>query len=51
MEQDIRVLVYSGGKGRPSEVHVKEHKYDLTQSLIEKSKLVQHAYEEGHKIC
>jgi hypothetical protein len=24
---------------------------NLTQGLIEKSKLAQHAYEEGHKIC
>jgi hypothetical protein len=27
---------------------MKEHKYSLTQSLLEKSKLAQHAYEEGH---
>jgi hypothetical protein len=27
------------------------HKYNLTQGLLEKSKLAQHAYEEGHKIC
>jgi hypothetical protein len=36
---------------RPLEVRMKEHKYSLTQSLLEKSKLAQHAYEEGHKIC
>jgi hypothetical protein len=33
------------------EVCIKEHKYDLTQGLFEKSKLAQHAYEYGHKIC
>jgi hypothetical protein len=27
------------------------HKYNLTQGLLEKSKLDQHAYEQGHKIC
>jgi hypothetical protein len=33
------------------EVCIKEHKYNLTQGLLEKSKLAQHANEEGHKIC
>jgi hypothetical protein len=28
-----------------------EHKYNLKEGLLEKSKLAQHAYEEGHKIC
>jgi hypothetical protein len=32
------------------EVRIKEHKYNLTQGLFEKSKLAQHAYEESHKI-
>jgi hypothetical protein len=35
---------------RPLEAHIKEHKYNLTQGLLEKSKLVLHAYEEGHKV-
>jgi hypothetical protein len=30
---------------------IKEHKYNLTQGLLKKSKLTEHAYEEGHKIC
>jgi hypothetical protein len=34
----------------PLEVLIKEHKYNLTQGLLEKSKLTQHAYEKGHKI-
>jgi hypothetical protein len=42
---------YTGKTSRPLEVCIKEHKYNLTQGLLEKSKLVQHAYEEGHKIC
>jgi hypothetical protein len=29
---------------------MKEHKYILTQRLLEKSELAPHAY-EGHKIC
>jgi hypothetical protein len=27
------------------------HKYNLIQGLLQKSKLAEHAYEEGHKIC
>jgi hypothetical protein len=42
---------YISETGRPLEVRIKEHKYDPTQGLLEKSKLAQHAYEEGHKIC
>jgi hypothetical protein len=42
---------YIGETRRPLEVRIKEHKYNLTQGLLEKSKLAQHAYEEGHKIC
>jgi hypothetical protein len=41
---------YIGETGRPSEVHIKERKYNLAKGLLEKSKLAQHAYEEGHKI-
>jgi hypothetical protein len=39
---------YIGETSRPLEVCIKEHK---TQSLLETSKLAQHVYEEGHKIC
>jgi hypothetical protein len=35
---------------RPLEVCIKEHKYNLTKSLLEKPKIAQHAYEEGHKV-
>jgi hypothetical protein len=42
---------YIGEKWRSLEGHIREHKYNLTQGLLEKSKLSQHAYEEGHKIC
>jgi hypothetical protein len=35
----------------PLEVHIKEYKYNLTQGLLKKSKLAQHAFEEGHKVC
>jgi hypothetical protein len=40
-----------GETSRPLEVNIKEHKYNLTQGLLEKSKVAQHAYKEGHKIC
>jgi hypothetical protein len=36
---------------RPLEVCIKEHKYNLTQGLLEKSKLAQRAFVGGHKIC
>jgi hypothetical protein len=36
---------------RPLEACIKEDKYNPTQGLLEKSKLAQHVYEEGHKIC
>jgi hypothetical protein len=42
---------YIGETSRPLEVSIKEHKYNLTQIFLEKSKLAQHAYEEGHRIC
>jgi hypothetical protein len=33
------------------EVRIKEHKYNLTQGLLEKSNSGQRVYEEGHSIC
>jgi hypothetical protein len=42
---------YIGETSRPLEVRIKEHKYNRTQGLLEKSKLAQHAYKEGHRIC
>jgi hypothetical protein len=41
---------YSGETSRPLEVHNKEHKYNLTQDLLENSELVQNGYEESYKI-
>jgi hypothetical protein len=40
-----------GETGKPLKVHVKEHRYDLKQGLLEKSKSAQHAYQEGNQIC
>jgi hypothetical protein len=31
-------------------VRIGEHRYNLKEGLLEKSKLAQHAYEEGHKV-
>jgi hypothetical protein len=42
---------YIGETSRPLEVCIREHKYNLIHGLLEKSKLAQHAYGEGHKIC
>jgi hypothetical protein len=42
---------YIGATSRPLQVRIKEHNNNLTQGLLEKSELSQHAYEAGHKIC
>jgi hypothetical protein len=47
----VIIGVQMGEISIPFEVHIKEHKHNLTQGLTEKSKLAQHVYEEGHKIC
>jgi hypothetical protein len=36
--------------GRPLAVRLREHRHNLKEGLLEKSKLAQHAYEEGHKV-
>jgi hypothetical protein len=41
---------YIGETNRLLEISIKEHKYNLTKSLLEKSKLAQHAYAENHRI-
>jgi hypothetical protein len=35
--------------GRPLAVRLREHRHNLQQGLLEKSKLVQRAYEQGHR--
>jgi hypothetical protein len=40
---------YIGEKGRPLAVWLHEHRHNLKQGLLEKSKLAKHAYNEGHK--
>jgi hypothetical protein len=42
---------YISEASRPLEVRMKEHSCNLTEDLLEKSKLAEHACEEGHKIC
>jgi hypothetical protein len=42
---------YIGKTSKPSEVNTKKQKCNLTQSLLEKSKLVQCAYEDSYKLC
>jgi hypothetical protein len=41
---------YIGETGRPLAVRLREQRHSLQQGLLEKSKLVHHAYEEGHSI-
>jgi hypothetical protein len=31
-------------------VRIREHRYNLKQGLLEKSKLAKHAYEENHRV-
>jgi hypothetical protein len=31
-------------------VRLREHRHKLREGLLEKSKLAQHAYEEGHRV-
>jgi hypothetical protein len=41
---------YIGETGRPLAVQLHEHRYNLKEGLLEKSKLAQHAYEEGQRV-
>jgi hypothetical protein len=41
---------YVGETGRPLFVRIGEHKFNLKNCLLDKSKLAQHAFEEGHQI-
>jgi hypothetical protein len=36
---------------RPLEVHIKEYRHNVMCGLLERSRLAQHAYEEGYQIC
>jgi hypothetical protein len=41
---------YIGETGRLLAVQLHEHKHNLKEGLLEKSKLSQHAYEEGQRV-
>jgi hypothetical protein len=41
---------YSGKTGRPLATQLSEHRHHLKEDVLEKSKLAQHAYEEGHRV-
>jgi hypothetical protein len=45
----VIVADVTSAKQAALEVRTEEHKYNLTQGLLEKSKSVKHAYEDGHK--
>jgi hypothetical protein len=42
---------YIGETGKPLAVRLREHKYNLKEGLLEKSKLAQHAYEESPRLA
>jgi hypothetical protein len=44
------MALYIGGTGRPLAVRIREHRHNLKQGLLEKSKFAQHADEEGHRV-
>jgi hypothetical protein len=39
-----------GETSRPLAMWLHEHRHNLKEGLLEKSKLAQHAYEEGHRV-
>jgi hypothetical protein len=39
-----------GETGSPLAVRLREHRHNLQQGLLEKSKLAQHAYKGGHRV-
>jgi hypothetical protein len=41
---------YIDETGRLLAMQLHEHRHNLKEGLLEKSKLTQHAYEEGHKV-
>jgi predicted GIY-YIG superfamily endonuclease len=41
---------YIGETGRPLAARIREHRHNLKEGLLDKSKLAQHAYEEGHRV-
>jgi predicted GIY-YIG superfamily endonuclease len=41
---------YIGETARPLAVRLREHKQNLKEGLLGKSKLAEHAYEEGHRV-
>ncbi|PNF42699.1 hypothetical protein B7P43_G14177 [Cryptotermes secundus] len=41
---------YIGKTGRPLAVRLRKHRHNVKEGLLEKSKLAQHAYEEGHRV-
>jgi predicted GIY-YIG superfamily endonuclease len=41
---------YIGETGTPLAMQLREHRHHLQQGFLEKSKLAQHAYEEGHTL-
>jgi hypothetical protein len=41
---------YIGETSRPLALRFREHRHNLKEGLLEKSKLAQHAYEEGHRV-
>jgi hypothetical protein len=41
---------YIGQTGRPLDLRIREHRYNLTEGILEKFKLAQHAYEECHRV-
>jgi hypothetical protein len=47
---NVAEATYNGETERPLVVRLREHRHNLQQGLLEKSKLAQNAYEEGHRV-
>jgi hypothetical protein len=50
LDKKPRSRIYIGETGRSLATQLREHKHNFKEGLIEKSKLAQHAYEEGHRV-
>jgi hypothetical protein len=44
----VNVTSYTGDTGRPVAAVLREHRHNFKETVPEKSKFSQHAYEEGH---
>jgi hypothetical protein len=47
---EVKILANTLTSGTPLAVRIWEHRHNLKEGILDKSKLAQHAYEEGHRV-